>query len=104
MSIPVNEQETTIQFSRDSTHAYIYTSDTTIMTKLDKKIKDHGDTWSLIDEIKDKDGKVIGKKYLTPKTMISFRNEKSKRSGNPNAGEALKRWREKKRSEAMVEE
>ena len=62
-----SEQETTIQFSRDSTHAYIYTSDTTIMTKLDKKIKDHGGTWSLIDEIKDKDGKVVGKKYLTPK-------------------------------------
>ena len=98
MPIPVNEQETTIQFDRDGSHAYIYTSDTTVMTKLDKKIKNYKDTWMLIDEIKDRDGNIVGKKYLAPKALISFRNEKTKRAPNPNAGEALKRWREAKKN------
>ena len=37
MSIPVNEQETTVSFCRSDNYAVIYTSDSTVMTKLDKK-------------------------------------------------------------------
>lgn len=36
MSVAMNEQETVIHFGRDSEECEIYTSDTTVMTKLDK--------------------------------------------------------------------
>lgn len=50
MSIPVNEQETVVQFSRDSDVCSIWTSDTTIMTKLDKLAEsDEVSEWKCID-------------------------------------------------------
>ena len=39
MALPVHEQETNIIFMRNSDMAVIYTSDSTTMTKLDKKVK-----------------------------------------------------------------
>ena len=39
MSVPVNEQETTISFMRNSDKAIIYTSDKTMLTKLHKLAK-----------------------------------------------------------------
>lgn len=35
--VPTDEQETVIQFDRNSTVCYVYTTDLTVMTKLDKK-------------------------------------------------------------------
>lgn len=34
--VPLEEQETVIQFDRNSTICHVYTTDTTVMTKLDK--------------------------------------------------------------------
>ena len=53
MSIPINEQETSIQFDRADDRMTVYTSDSTQMTKLDKKVKNYPGTWSLKEEIKD---------------------------------------------------
>ena len=39
MKIPVNEQETVINFTRDSDKATVYTTDTTMLTKLHKITK-----------------------------------------------------------------
>lgn len=39
MGAPISEQETVVQFDRDGETMNIYTSDTTIMTKLDKIYK-----------------------------------------------------------------
>lgn len=39
MSISLMEQETTINFSRDERYAFIWTSDSTVMTKLDKRVE-----------------------------------------------------------------
>ena len=103
MPILVNEQETSIQFNRDGEYAYIYTSDSTCMTKLDKKVKEYSEYWTLVKNIKDQKGNVVAKEYKCPKRLISFRNEIGKRTSNANAMEALKEWREsKKRSEGMV--
>ena len=99
MSIPTNEQETVINFSRSDETAVVYTSDATVMTKLDKKVKNHPNTWSVIEEIKDMNHQLVAKKYKVNKKMISFRNEKTTRPSNPNAGEALKRWREEKKNQ-----
>ena len=39
-SVPVYEQETHISYMRDEQFAKVYTSDTTQMTKFDKRCKD----------------------------------------------------------------
>ena len=50
MCVPVNEQETVITFSRDSNEATIYTSDTTVMNKLDKLCSSSDDKLSLLEQ------------------------------------------------------
>ena len=47
MALPVHEQETNIIFMRNSDMAVIYTSDSTTMTKLDKKVKSVNSEWKL---------------------------------------------------------
>ena len=38
MGLPIHEQETNINFMRDEDIAVIYTSDSTTITKMDKKV------------------------------------------------------------------
>ena len=83
MALPVHEQETNIIFMRNSDMAVIYTSDSTTMTKLDKKVKSVNSEWkwklkethSLQDT-----GEIIGKTYTCPKDCISFRKGNKKPS------------------------
>ena len=99
MSIILQEQETVVNFGRTDDYAIIYTSDSTQMTKLDKKVKENSDVWSVVEEIKDRQGNLVGKKYKAPKKLISFRSTISTRTGgNPNAGEALKKRREEQKA------
>ena len=76
MGVPVNEQETTIQFDRVGDKANIFTSDSTVMTKLDKLVE-NSDIWECSGEVKDMNGDLFGKEYRCPKNMISFRSKKS---------------------------
>ena len=69
----ISEQETIIQFSRDEDFATIWTSDTTVMTKLDK----HADTYNLIDVGKHGNGTILSKTYKCDKKLISFRSKRS---------------------------
>lgn len=74
MSIPIYEQETTINFSRDEINANLWTCDSTMITKLDKiypRSKEH----------KDEDGNVWAVEYEMDKTLLSYR--KAKRKGTP---------------------
>lgn len=74
------EQETVINYQRDDKAATIWTSDRTIMTKLDRLCKESSEYYSLDKVEKDKDGDVVGKFYkLTDKKMISFRGKKTTR-------------------------
>ncbi len=78
MSIPVNEQDTTISFSRDSDSAYVWTSDSTVMTRLDKLVENNPECWQLTRT--DKIGKdIVGKEYTTKKRLISFRAKVTER-------------------------
>ena len=97
MSISVDEQETSIGYMRSGEYMYIYTSDSTQMTLLDKKVKNYPESWSIKEVLKDRDGNIVGKRYVANKKLLTFRNEKSHRTGNPNAGEGLKRWREERK-------
>ena len=75
--IPVNEQETTIQFDRDGDMARIWTSDTTVMTKLDKLVKT-SDLWECTDAVTETDSlRVVAKEYRCPKRLVSFRSGKT---------------------------
>lgn len=80
MGITLEEQETVIQFNRTDAHATIYTSDSTIMTKLDRLCDSAPDNYKLtrVDTV---EGKTIAKFYsLADKTRISFRTKKVERN------------------------
>ena len=72
MGLAKMEQETVIQFSRDSDEAIVWTSDRTVMTKLDKMVG-KSDLWNL-DAVGKVDGEIVDKKYICKdKKLISFR-------------------------------
>jgi len=70
MSVPVCEQETVIQISRDSDKMEIWTSDTTMMTKLDK-LCERSARWTCTSEGKI-DGDVVNKEYVADKVLLSL--------------------------------
>ena len=72
-SVPVYEQETHISYMRYEEFAKVYTSDTTQMTKFDKRCKDFPDMWTCVSD----DG--YSKSYICKdKSMISARGQKRK--------------------------
>lgn len=77
MGVATAEQETVINFERDSDVCTVWTSDTTMMTKLDKLTKNNDD-WKLI-EVNMTKGEVVSKRYFTNKSLISFRGHKVSR-------------------------
>ncbi len=79
MSVSVEEQETHINFNRDDERAIVYTSDTTIMTKLNKLVELANTEWKLESVAKLKSGELIGKTYSCPVNFISFRKKKVER-------------------------
>lgn len=77
MSIPVNEQETVINFTRDSDEARIYTTDRTVRTKLRDLACRNSKDWKLVRQDTDStDHDVIAETYSCPKSLISFRTAK----------------------------
>lgn len=79
-SVSYEEQETTISFSRDKDSAEIWTSDRTVMTKLDKLCEESPEYWKCKKVEKFLDGSLANKVYtVTDKTLISFRSKKVKR-------------------------
>ena len=76
--IPVNEQETTINFSRDSKEVSIWTNDRTMMTKLDKMVEKS--SHYTLKETGRIQGMVADKEYiLDDKSLLSFRSDKVSR-------------------------
>lgn len=70
MSAPIFEQETIINIPRDEDVAYICTSDTTMMTRLDKHVKSNPAEWKLTDHNEE------FKFYQCPKSFISYKSKK----------------------------
>lgn len=74
-SIPPDEQETTINISRYKQECDIWTSDTTMMTKLDKLCEISPEYYKLVD-VGTVEGQTVDKVYvLSDKTLISFRRK-----------------------------
>ena len=61
---PFNEQETIIQISREGSTASVYTTDTTMVTKLDKKYPRKKEILC--------DGKLAAIEYFVPKRDVRF--------------------------------
>ncbi len=74
MKLTMEEQETIIRLERLSENAIIYTTDTTVMTKLDKKCEGEPDYWYRTEE-GFLEGELISKTYECPKSFVSFRNK-----------------------------
>ena len=79
MGLMIEEQETHINFSRGDGRAEIYTSDTTMMTKLNKLIKIPATEWKLERVSRLASGEVVGNTYSCPVEFISFRTKRSSR-------------------------
>lgn len=75
MGLPIEEQETVINFSRDEERATVYTSDSTMITKLNKLVSTEGTEWQLDEIIKDKRGEEVARTYSCPKNFISYRSK-----------------------------
>ena len=75
--IPVSEQETVIQFNRDGKTCNIWTSDSTMITKLNKLCKSSPELYKLTKSCKTQDGEFAGNQYLlTNKKLVSLRSSK----------------------------
>ena len=72
MGAPISEQETVVQFDRDGETMNIYTSDSTIMTKLDKIYKRTREHRA--------DGQLYAAEYVVDKRLLSFRSKLTKRT------------------------
>lgn len=85
MSLMIEEQETHVNFNRDDERATVYTSDTTMMTKLNKLIDLPGTEWKLEGESRlQKNDELIGRTYSCPVGFISFRTKKIERTYSEN--------------------
>ena len=80
MSISLEEQSTTINIDRDKKECSIYTSDTTMMTRLDKLcIK--APNYYVLENVGRIAGEIVDKCYIVKdKSLISFRGGKVKLS------------------------
>jgi len=70
---PVDEQETTIQVSRDEGVLNIWSSDNTMITKLRKCVEEGPDTWKCWEGSRDADGRVTGYFFSAPRKMLTLR-------------------------------
>lgn len=76
MGLTIEEQETNINFGRGDERAYIYTSDSTMMTKFNKLVELQGTEWKLEEVGSLKTGEVIGKTYSCPVSFVSYRSKR----------------------------
>lgn len=106
MGLSVSEQETSVSYMRDSDICTVYTSDSTVMTKLDKLAEsEKAPHWKLIKEHRLRGGELAGKTYQTHKRLISFRADITTREMTEEqkeaAAERMREWREEKQRERM---
>jgi hypothetical protein len=110
MGLNISEQETSVSFSRDSDICSVYTSDTTVMTKLDKLAEsDKSPHWRLKEEHRLLNGELIGKTYETHKRLISFKSNISTREMSNEQKEAAserfrKMWKDRQEEKEESEE
>ena len=89
-AVPPYEQETTISFSRDNNDVDVWTSDTTMMTKLDRLCENSPNEYRCIEVGKSLDGLLANKRYtIKNKKLVSFRSATTKREISDEQRKAL---------------
>ena len=76
MGLALSEQETVIRIGREEQEAVVYTSDTTMMTRLDKLADPENEKaplWKLKEVHRSRSGEGVAKTYTTNKKLVSFR-------------------------------
>lgn len=99
MNIPINDQETVINFTRDSDKATVYTTDTTMRSKLHNLSMKNGKDWVLLNQDTDSiDHDIISETYQCPKKLIGLRvlSRKLTEEQRQAAAERLRKARENK--------
>ena len=76
MGFSLEEQGTVIQISRNRREVHIWTSDKTMMTKLDN-LCEKSEEWTCTGQNRI-NGEVCGKEYTADKALISFRSNRKK--------------------------
>lgn len=89
--VPADEQETVVQYSRNIDTATIYTTDSTVVNKLDKKYKRT--------RIHRSGGQISAIEYDIPKKMISYRVKERKLTLTDSQKKNLRASIEKARKE-----
>ena len=78
--VPVSEQETVIQYSRNDPNVTVWTSDSTQMNRMDKLVETDGSLWKCIDiGYANVDGKrsIISKEYRGQKALLTIRAKRN---------------------------
>lgn len=109
MGVILSEQETHVNFMRGSDLCEVYTTDSTVMTKLDKlAASSDAPLWRVKEEHRLPNGELVGKTYETHKKLVSFRASIITREMTPEQKEAaaarMRAWQEKKRLEQVEED
>lgn len=102
-AVPPNEQETIISFSRDGSSADVWTSDTTMMTKLDKRCIESPNEYKCVEVGKSLDGLLTNKRYtIKNKKLVSFRSATVKREmTEEQRAKAAERLRQARQSKSV---
>ena len=75
LPVPLDEQETVIQISRNGNTADIWTSDSTMIHKLEKYMSLSESPYKVKDEYKLEDGRRIILEVECPKKLVSLRSK-----------------------------
>lgn len=104
MGVMVSEQETVIRFGRDGDECEVYTSDSTVMTRLDKlasEANEKAPLWTLKEVHYSQNHELVAKTYVTNKRLISFRSgiltREMTEEQKAAAAERMRSWRDRKK-------
>ena len=93
MAVGLNEQETTINFSRTGSGLDIWTSDTTMMTRLDHLCETAPEKYKCVEtrHFKLDPANIASKRYVvSDKSLLSFRSKKVERELTEEQREELR--------------
>lgn len=88
--VSMEEQETTIVYSRDSKTAHVYTSDNTALTKIGRLLNAEGSEWKLKQVVRNSDGTPNGYMFECPKHLVSLRAKKTAKKMTDEQKEAAR--------------
>ena len=88
--VSMEEQETTIVYSRDSKTAHVYTSDNTTLTKIEKLLNTEGSEWKLKQVVRNSDGTPNGYMFECPKHLVNPKAKKTTKKMTDEQREAAR--------------